>query len=157
MKQLAVAALRGMLWIVGIVLVLGGLLVAGNAFDEGLNPGAAAYLKPDAASQLPDDQNAYYSVVGLGAPATDQPHDAGRKWVGAVRDTVAKRSAGESAEWPKPSAARPVPGLCVPGKNSCLAAAREKEGEARKLVADYALLSRRRSRSCAACSRARTC
>jgi hypothetical protein len=140
MKQLAVAALRGMLWIVGIVVVPGGLLVAGNAFDERLNPEAAAYLKPDAPSQLPDDHNAYFTLVGLGARASEQPHEAGRKWVGAVEDAVAKRSRGESAAWPKAGSARSAPELCVPGRSSCIAAAREKEGEARKLVADFALL-----------------
>lgn len=140
MKKIAVVAVKGALWIVGIAVVLGGLLVVGNAFDEDLHPDAAAYLKPGAPARLPDDQNAYFALVGLGAPASEQPHDAGRKWVGAVKDAVARRSRGESAAWPKASTARSAPEICVPGKSSCLAAAREKEGEARKFVADHALL-----------------
>jgi len=140
MKKLVIVVLKGAFWIIAVLAVLGGLLVIGNAFDEDLRPEVAAYLKPDAPSRLPDDQNAYFALAGLGAPASEQPHDAGRKWVGAVKDAVARRSRGESAAWPKASTARPAPEFCVPGKSSCLAAAREKEGEARKFVADYALL-----------------
>ena len=140
MKQLAVIALKGVLWIVGVALVLVGLTVLGNAFDEDLNPEAAAYLKPGTPTQLPDEQNAYFTLAGLGAPEPEQPHEAGRKWVGAVKDAVAKRARGESAAWPKAGSARSAPELCVPGRSSCIAAAREKEGEARKLVADFALV-----------------
>jgi hypothetical protein len=128
LKWLGIALLA----LIGIPLAV---LLLVNLRDEALLPEAVAYMRNDAAS-LPDERNAFYYVLGFGAPLADDPHKAGRAWLAAVNQTQEQLLRGAEATWPaQPEGFPKIAVACSPDRESCIRWLKEK-AEARKLVED---------------------
>jgi len=137
-KKILMWVLKAGLAVLGIAAVLAGLalLVNSRLFDEAPHPEIAAFVQFEA-PKLPDEQNAYFHLIGLGAPEAEQPHAAGKKWLASVNDAQARRMKGEFVKWPEAlgTPAKLPPDLCRPAARSCLTQARDNPDEMRKLVA----------------------
>src|SRR6185295_20120590 len=72
-KKILKWVLNAGLAVLGIAVVLAGLelLVNSRLFDEAPNPEIAAFMQIEA-SRVPDEQNAYFQLVGLAAPESAQ-------------------------------------------------------------------------------------
>jgi len=148
-KKILKWVLNAGLAVLGIAVVLAGLelLVNSRLFDEAPNPEIAAFMQIEA-SRVPDEQNAYFQLVGLAAPESAQPHAAGKQWLAEVNDVQARHLKGDFAKWPAalPGAAYLPQDPCRPEVRSCLAQARANPEEMRKLVAaNERLLARYRA------------
>ncbi len=66
--------------ILGNGIGLMGLLLLVNAFDEGLSPEASQLLRGPQPPLLPS-KNGFYALVGMVAPAGEDPHTWGIRWV----------------------------------------------------------------------------
>ncbi len=110
-----------------LVLVVLPLLVwiVWNAFDDKLDPKAAAYGAVRAAA-VPDAENGHFAVIGMSAPDGADAIDYGKAWVAEAR-AAARENRPEKREEVK-RAKRPA--LCDPIKTSCIVLAREKPEEA---------------------------
>ena len=136
LKRTAIAVLL----LVGIPLLA---LLLINLRDEELDPAAAAFLKTEP-PRLPDEQNAFYHLAGLGSAPSENPHAAGRTWFAQVHAAQAKQLSGEQAAWPERLQGAPkLPQLCSPDRGeSCIRWLKEKP-DARKLLAEHARLIER--------------
>jgi hypothetical protein len=126
--------------------------IAVNFFDEGLRPEVAAYLKHEKPS-LPDENNAYYALAGLAAPAEFEAHAAGREFVAQLERAAARKAKGENAAWPKAFWANlmvreglSVRGICNPARASCLGWVAQNQALAiEALASNQAMLARYRA------------
>lgn len=124
-----------------IVIPLAVLLLA-NLRDEELTPAAAAFLQTERSS-VPDEQNAFYYLVGFNAPLAEHPHAAGRAWLAAVNAAQEKILAGTEAPWPpQPRGLPKIEALCIPERDSCIRSLKEKD-EGRKALAHHAQIVER--------------
>jgi hypothetical protein len=106
-----------------------------NLRDEALLPEAVAYMRNDAAS-LPDEQNAFYYLLGFGAPLADDPHKAGKAWLVAVNQAQESLLKGAEANWPaQPEGLPKIAATCSPDRESCVRWLKDK-AQAGKLVED---------------------
>lgn len=115
------------------------LLLFVNAFDEELHPEVAAHL--DAPSRyLHPAENAFYSMVGLAAPAGEDAHAAGFAYIDRVRRIV---PGSENTRWPDtPGSVKPVP-MCDGTPAACFKAVGESPGKARAALASHGWLLER--------------
>jgi hypothetical protein len=138
-KKILKWILNAGLVVLGIAVALVGLVLLANSrlFDEAPHPEIAAFMQIEA-SKVPDEQNAYFHLIGLGAPEAEQPHAAGQKWIAAANDAQVRRMKGDIVKWPEEKRAKMMvlPDICRPEVRSCLQQAREKPDAMRKLVAD---------------------
>jgi hypothetical protein len=111
----------GLTLLIGLPLLA---IVAINAFDEKLDPRAAAWGEPRKTA-VPEAENAYYALVAMGAPDGGDGPAYARAWLAEAR-TAAKEKRNETQPVVK-RASRPD--VCKPALASCLNAAREKGAE----------------------------
>jgi hypothetical protein len=122
-------------------ILLGTLLVLGAGAwlwwqDEALNPQARAWLEEPAA---PAESSAYYQLLGLDAPAGQEPQAVGRQLVQAHRqwraehgpyDLLASAAADQRIELPGKE-------LCALGEPDCLQQLREDRAALAELLARH--------------------
>jgi hypothetical protein len=128
-------------------ILLGAVLVLGAGAwlwwqDEALNPQARAWLDESAA---PADSTAYYQLLGLNAPAGQEPQAVGRQLAQAHRqwraehgpyDLLASAADGERIELPGKE-------LCALGEPDCLQQLRQDRAALAELLARHGELLRR--------------
>jgi hypothetical protein len=108
------------------------LLVAINLFDEDLDPKAAAYGEPRAAS-VPATENAYFALIALNASDGADSMAYARAWQGEV-----KAAAVEKRKEKLPDSKRAKrPALCEPRDAPCLSQWREKSDEIAQQLEAY--------------------
>jgi len=139
----------------GITLgVLLALFIGINAFDEALDPGAAAILNAQAKSK--PEENAYFFAVGLRAPLDRAPGDFGQECVARLvnisksyNETVALFSSGKSG-CDKHKNALAWQGLtaisCGRQQASCLSHYQKKNAEIKRLAEKNKILLQRYER-----------
>ncbi|MEO4049158.1 hypothetical protein AAFN46_18990 [Pseudomonas sp. CAU 1711] len=108
--------------------------------DEPLDPQARAWLAPPA----PGDSAAYYQLLGLDAPAGQDPQAVGRQRVQAHRQWRAEHSFSKlMASAAGDRIALPGDELCVLGEGDCLQQLREDRAVLGELLVRHAELLRR--------------
>lgn len=127
--------------LLGILLVLG----AGAWLwlqDEALNPQARAWLDEPAA---PAESSAYYQLLGLDAPAGQQPHAAGRQLVQAHRQWRAEHGPSELLASAADGERIELPGkeLCALSEPDCLQQLHADRAALAELLARHGELLRR--------------
>ena len=100
------------------------LLVAINLIDEDLEPKAAAYGEPRAAT-VPEAENAYFAVLALNASDGVDSMAYARAWQGEVKAAALEK---RKEKLPESKRAKRPP-LCEPRDAPCLAQLREKTDE----------------------------
>lgn len=142
----AQSCLKAFKWMAIAVVVLIAAVFAINAFDESLKPEAAAALRwPEPTAN--DADNGYFVLVGLSAPAGQDAHAWGRRWVEAM-NRAGTRTEVEAAERSLATAPLKFAGssavLCDFRSEQACAPQANKHAEAiGKLSADNAELLRR--------------
>ena len=134
-------------WLVIVAAALAAALAAINAFDEDLQPEVAAFLEPKPIA-VPEKRNGFFQMVGLSAPADDDAHAAGVRYLEEVGRAEARRIGGDrEVHWPQhPGKPLSLPKLCGMEGASCLVQVAADEGAARDVVAAHrALLARYRA------------
>ena len=110
------------LWALGLLLLLPVVgfiaVVAINQFDEPLDPQAAAWGQPRPAS-VPEAENGYYALLGLGAPLDADPAAFARAWLAEARAAAKENRVEKSLSGARTERALP----CDPFNVSCLDAA----------------------------------
>lgn len=100
------------------------LLIIINLFDEDLDPRAAAYGEPLAAT-VPEAENAYFALIALSAPDGADGLAYARAWQNEV-----KAAALEKRKEKLPESKRAKrPAVCDPRQAACLEELRGKSGE----------------------------
>lgn len=127
------------------IILLGSLAVLGAGAwlwlqDEPLDPQAAAWLAPPA----PGDSAAYYQLLGLDAPAGQDPQAVGRQLVQAHRQWRERHAFSESMP-PVDGTRIELPGqeLCALGESGCLQQLRQDRAVLAALLSRHAELLRR--------------
>lgn len=135
--------LRVIKWIAGIAAILFVSVVAINLFDEELYPEVAAIVRLDPPA-VSEEQNAYFHLIGLAAPESEQAHAAGRKWLAEAMKAQEKALRGEKEEWPRTLAlAGKIADLCSRVSDPCIRRVVEHEAAARRTIGAHQLLLRR--------------
>jgi len=132
---------RLLVWLFKCAAALGGIALLAcvavllvNQGDDELNPKVAAFLKRER-TLVPETQNAYFHVLGLGAAPGEDAHAAGRRWAAAVAGTQALKLAGKEATWPPaPTTVPKLPALCEPDRASCVRWLKEHSDVADKVL-----------------------
>ena len=128
------------------IVLLGSLAALGAgawlwAQDEPLAPQAAAWLQPPAPSP---DSFAYYQLLGLDAPAGQDPLVVGRQLLDAHRQWRAQHGFSEPLVQPDDERiALPRPALCALGEPACLARLRQDRAALAALALQHAELLQR--------------
>lgn len=107
-------------------------IVAYNQIDEQLDPKAAAWGEPRAAT-VPETDNGYYALIALGAPDGSDGMAYARAWVAEAR-VAAKENRNEHHAAVQRATRAPI---CEPAKASCLTAARDKGVELTAALATF--------------------
>jgi len=79
--------LKPIAWLVGILVLGSGTLVAFNAIDESLSPEAQKLLV-ERKFVLKDEDNAFFAVWGMTAAEDADPHAAGKRVVALLKDKI---------------------------------------------------------------------
>ncbi len=110
--------------LVALIVVPLVLLVVINLFDEDLDPKAASYGEPRAAT-VPEAENAYFALVGLDASDGADGMAYARAWQNEVK-AAALEKRKEKFVFPKRAKRPPV---CDPRQAPCVAELRDKSAE----------------------------
>ena len=129
MKKKILRAL-GLLLLLSLVALI--VVVAINQFDETLDPQAAAWGEPRPAT-VPEAENGYYALLGLGAPLDADPAAFARAWMAEARAAAKENRMEKSLAKNHP--ARPLP--CNPSDVSCLDTARANAAELTSTLSHY--------------------
>jgi len=121
----------GMAVLLLVVLPLAVVIII-NAFDDKLDPKAAAYGAVRPAS-MADDENGYYAVIALSAPDGADGLAYARAWVAEGRAAANEKR----AENRPPVKRAKRPDLCDPSQVSCIGAARDKAQEMAAQLESY--------------------
>jgi len=108
------------------------LLIIINLFDEDLDPRAAAYGEPRAAT-IPEAENAYFAMIALNASDGADGIAYARAWHKEVK-TAAQEKRKEKLPESKRAKRQPI---CDPRQTACLAELRAKSGEVAQQLDAY--------------------
>ena len=90
-------ALKAIGWLAGILMLLFGILIGVNAFDEDLSPESEKLLA-ERKSDLKDEDNAFFALWGLTAAEGADSHAVGKRVAALVGARMsAQGSAAQSA------------------------------------------------------------
>ena len=118
--------------LLGIIVLPIAVLVLVNLLDEDLDPRAAAYGAPRAAS-VPEAENAYYAMLAMNASDGADGIAYARAWLNEVKAAASENRKEKLPESPR--AKRPE--LCDSRQTACLALLRDKADEVSQQLEAY--------------------
>jgi len=143
-RKIAWAGLKGLGW---LLLALLGLLLAwlasNNRWVDAREVAVPAALQPPAPA-LPAERNGFFALLGLDAPAGQDPAEAGRRrWAAGSTASTAPPEAG-ALRWPAPGPDDPASSWhCRADAQDCLARWSEQAAALQALMREHAVLGER--------------
>lgn len=141
MKQFAITMLKGLGWLLlALLLLVLAWLASNNRWVDARSDAVPAALQLPPVT-LPAERNAYFTLIGLNAPAGEDPNKVGQqRW----SDNGGTAEALPSLRWPAPKPDDPASSWnCRLGQDDCVARWREQSVALQALMQTHALIGSR--------------
>lgn len=141
MKKFAIITLKGLGWLLLALLLLAlAWLASNNRWVDARSDAVPPALQLPSPT-LPAERNAYFTLIGLNAPAGDDPNQLGqRRWSACYREA----ESGPLLRWPEPKGSDAASSwTCRFDKEDCVARWREQSAALQTLLQTHALIGSR--------------